>query len=97
MLEHSGHFALRKLLNNDFNQGALDYSRIAPVVISTLVDIAAKKVPQDTPFSNKQVDNIIQKVKFTPVPKSVFNDHIYKEELVQESPEAEPKLVKTLV
>lgn len=56
MVEHSGHFALRRLLHKDFNQGALDYGRIAPAVISCLVDLAAKKAPADLPFSNKQVD-----------------------------------------
>jgi len=31
------------------------------------------------------------------VPKTVVNDHVFKEELQQESPEAKPHLVRTLV
>ena len=58
---------------------------------SDLIDIACKKLPADLPFSNKQVDQIIQKVKLVPVPKSVVNETVYKEETI------EGQVVRTVV
>jgi hypothetical protein len=99
VVEHSGHFILRRLhaAGPSSDKSTLNYHRLAPIAISALVDLAAKKAPADLPFSNKQVDQLIQKIKFVAVPKTVVNDHIYKEETVQESPEAEPHIVRTLV
>jgi hypothetical protein len=59
MFEHPGHFIFKKLLNHEYNQGVVPYDTIGRSLLSTLVDIACKKLPADLPFSNKQVDQII--------------------------------------
>jgi hypothetical protein len=96
ILEHPGHFILRKLLNPDFNQGAVDYLAIGKSVISALVDIAAKKLPSDITLSNKQLDQVTQKIKFLPHPKNIFDEPIYDEDnnLVQEKNTNERAIVR---
>lgn len=96
MFEHPGHFILKKLQQPQFNNGIVDYEKIGKTIISALVDIAAKKLPSDLPFSNKQLDQIIQKVKFVPVPKTVVDVPVFKEEVVDASAQP-PKTVRTLV
>ena len=85
MVENPGHFIFRRLLNEDFNKGSLDYTKIGRKVISAIVDVAAKKVPADLPFSNKQLDQLVQKVKFVPVPKNIIDETVYEEEIVTEN------------
>ena len=97
MVEHPGHLIFKKLLKPAFNHGMVDYERYGRLLISALVDIAAKKLPSDLPFSNKQLDQIIQKIKFVPVPKNVIDDTIYKEDTVQESADQPPLTVRTVV
>lgn len=83
-------------MDPQFNIGILDYEKVGRTVISALVDIAAKKLPGDLPYSNKQIDQIIQKVKFVPVPKSVIDTPLYKEEVVDPT-EQPPRTIRTLV
>jgi hypothetical protein len=47
-----------------------------------MLDIASKKITGEHPFSNKQLEQIIQKIKFFQVPKDVQPLTIYKEEMV---------------
>lgn len=56
MVENPGHFILKRLQTPEFNQGALDYQKVANALINTIVDISAKKVPADLPYSTKQLD-----------------------------------------
>jgi hypothetical protein len=64
------------------------------VVISAMVDIASKKIQGEHPFSNKQLEQIIQKIKFYPIPKDIHPLTIYKEELVQDTHDGEPYISK---
>lgn len=52
------------------------------MVVSALVDIASKKVQVEHPYSNKQLEQIIQKVKFAPLPKNIVPLTVYKEEMI---------------
>lgn len=97
MLEHPGHLIFKKLLRPQFNHNTVEYERIGRVLINHIVDIAAKKLPVDLPFSNKQLETIVQKIKFFPVPRHVIDDTIYKEETIQDSPNHPPQTVRTLV
>lgn len=82
MLEHPGHFIFKKLLQPHLNQGTVRYEAIGKALLNALLDIAAKKLPADLPFSNKQIDNIIQKIKLMPVPKNIINETVYQEESI---------------
>lgn len=62
-----------------------------------MLDIASKKIQVDHPYSNKQLEQIIQKAKFVPVPKGMVPVNIYKEEMIQDTPEGEPYLSKHIV
>lgn len=99
MLEHPGHLIFRKLQNPAFNQGVLDYSHIVKTLVYGLMDVAAKKLPSDLPFSNKQLDQIIQKVKLIPVPKNVVPETTYSPEgaVVQEKNTNERAIVRIRV
>ena len=66
-------------------------------MVSALLDIASKKIQVDHPYSNKQLEQIIQKVKFTPLPKNVIPLTVYKEEMVQDTPDGKPYVTKHLV
>ena len=77
MLEHPGHFIFKKLLQSNLNQGTIRYEAIGKALLNALIDIAAKKLPADLPYSNKQIDNIIQKIKLMPVPKNIINETVY--------------------
>lgn len=67
------------------------------MIISALLDIASKKIQVDHPYSNKQLEQIIQKVKFTPLPKNIVPLTIYKEEMIQDTPDGKPYPSKQLV
>lgn len=62
--EHHGHFIFRLLKDPRYNPAGYDYFKAANVVISAMVDIASKKIQGEHPFSNKQLEQIIQKIKF---------------------------------
>ena len=59
-----------------------------------MVDIASKKIQGEHPFSNKQLEQIIQKIKFFLIPKDLQPLTIYKEELVQDSHDGEAYMSK---
>jgi len=56
MVENPGHFILKRLQTAEFNLGVLDYQNVSKALINTIVDITAKKVPADLPYSTKQLD-----------------------------------------
>lgn len=98
ILEHPGHFIFRKLLRLPFNSGNLvEYEKIGRIIISAIIDVAAKKFPGDLPYSNKQLDQIIQKIKFVAVPKNIIDETVYSEEIVNDGPGYPPRTVRTLV
>lgn len=85
--ENPGHFIFQRLRDPKFNTRNLDYSRAVQVIVSSLLDIASKKIQVDHPYSNKQLEQIIQKVKFVPVPKNIVPLTVYKEEMIQDTPD----------
>lgn len=98
LLEHPGHFILRKLLSPAFNTAGVDYAGVGRSLISSLIDLISKKnLPSEMPFSNKQLDQLIQKIKLTPIPKHIVEETVYKDETVQESPDQPAQVVKTIV
>lgn len=98
MLEHPGHYILRKLLKPEFNKDTVDYSNIGRAVLSALIDIATKKIPSDLSYTNKQLDAINQKIKFSPLPKGVFDEPVYQDgALTQEKNTTEKAIVRLRV
>lgn len=93
MCDHPGHFIFRR----PTYLGGFDYSGIARQLISAIIDIASKKVPSDLPYSNKQLDQLIQKIKFSAIPKNIIQDDVYQEETIQEVEGAEPIVHRQLV
>jgi hypothetical protein len=80
--ENHGHFIFRLLKDPRYNKYGFDYNKAAHSIISSMVDIASKKIQGEHPFSNKQLEQIIQKIKFFQIPKDLQPLTIYKEELV---------------
>jgi hypothetical protein len=95
--ENPGHFIFQRLRDPSFNTSHYDYSRACGAIISSLLDIASKKIQVDHPYSNKQLEQIIQKVKFVPIPKNIVPLTIYKEEMIQDTPDGKPYLSKHVV
>jgi hypothetical protein len=95
--ETPGHFIFRRLRDPAFNTSGYNYNQSAHAVVSALLDIASKKIQVDHPYSNKQLEQIIQKVKFFPLPKTVVPLTVYKEEMVQDTPDGKPYASKQLV
>jgi hypothetical protein len=95
--ETPGHFIFSRLRDSGFNTHNYDYKRACYVIISSLLDIASKKIQVDHPYSNKQLEQIIQKVKFVPVPKNLVPLNVYKEEMVQDTPDGQPYLSRHIV
>lgn len=93
MVENPGHFILKRLQTAKFNQGVLDYKKVASALINTIVDITAKKVPADLPYSTKQLDQLVQKVKFIAVPKNIIQENIY-DDVNEEDPTATRLVIK---
>lgn len=77
----------------------IDYAHIVKSLVYGLMDVAAKKLPSDLPFSNKQLDQIIQKVKLVPVPKNVIPENTFNPEgaIVQEKNTNERAIVRIRV
>ena len=61
------------------------------------MDIAAKKIPSDLPFSNKQLDSIVQKIKFMPVPKHICDETVYREDSINENSDIPSQVVRTVI
>ena len=83
------------MLKDSRYHGLVGYEQYAQHLISVIIDIAAKKLPSDLPYSNKQLDQIIQKIKFVPIPKNIVDEDVYKEEQVDV--DGETQTVKVLV
>jgi hypothetical protein len=80
--DQPGHFIFQRLRDQTFNSSGFDYNHAANVIISALLDIASKKIQVDHPYSNKQLEQIIQKVKFFSLPKNIVPLTLYKEEMI---------------
>jgi hypothetical protein len=87
--ENHGHFIFKLFKDPRYNKSGFDYHKASQAVISAMVDIGSKKIQGEHPFSNKQLEQIIQKIKFYPIPKDLHPLTIYKEELVQDTHDGE--------
>ncbi len=54
--ENPGHFIFQRLRDPKFNTQNNDYGRACQAIVSSLLDIASKKIQVDHPYSNKQLE-----------------------------------------
>jgi hypothetical protein len=44
---------------------------IANHLISSIIDILSKKLPQDVNFNNAKLESVVSKIRLVPVPKAI--------------------------
>jgi len=45
-------------------------------MIANIVDISAKRLPQDINFNSAKLESVINKIKLVPVPKAVIEETV---------------------
>jgi hypothetical protein len=75
MIKSSGH-RIYNQLREDPNFTVFSYN-ILRDMIANVVDILAKKLPQDINFNSSKLESVIHKIKLVPISKNIIEEPTY--------------------
>lgn len=85
MIHNPGHRIMKKLRKSpEFSTGFFK-ANIYDLLQSDIIDMVAKKLPSDIAINNQKLEQITQKIKFVPIPKSVIEESTMKEDVMIEA------------
>ena len=66
-IDYPGHFIIEDLRKD---KAEVFDQEIANHLISSIIDILSKKLPQDVNFNNAKLESVVSKIRLVPVPKA---------------------------
>ena len=69
-IDYPGHFIIEDLRKD---KAEVFDQEIANHLISSIIDILSKKLPQDVNFNNAKLESVVSKIRLVPVPKAIVD------------------------